>query len=120
MCSSPKVYSKPSCEIKSESPLNKIPYIIFGEFLLLQLGYVYFCELMPIKDQKPPEMHHGATGAVETFAFRLLKALRELLLQGEQDKAVGQGCFLAELERCVPLSTKSATGCTCAAILNCV
>lgn len=30
----------------------------------MQLGCIYFCELMPVKDQKPPELHHGATGAV--------------------------------------------------------
>lgn len=75
MCSSPKVYSRLSCKIKPESPLNKIPYIIFGEFLLVQLGYVYFCEQMPIKDQKPPGPHHGATKAVGTFAFRLCHLL---------------------------------------------
>lgn len=86
----------------------------------MQLGCIYFCELMPIKDQKPPELHHGATGAVGFEAFRELEALRELLLQGEQDKAVGQGWVLAESQRCVPLTTKSATGCICAANLNCM
>lgn len=50
----------------------------------------------------------------------LLEVFEGAPAAGRAGQSSGQGCLLAELERCVPLRTKSATGCTCAANLNCL